>query len=386
MISAAPERTVPKRSPVKEPTPVPELWGMTPGLSSKLEALRSTLIFLVVIFHSWKAIENNWLSPEMLATWGVFTTRMLEAIGTMVIPLFFAISGFLFFFNVEYRNDIDLLKKSLAKLGRRLRSLGIPYLAWSVLWTLVFFVLQSIPGSEQYFSNPDKVISNKGAGELLYLVLCNPLPYQFWFIRTAIALFCLSPMLAVALNRVGAWLVVGVGLVWLVGSPIGFTLGEYSLLPGSATFSFVLGAYLGLQRPFVSLQLPGTRWLWVPLLLCISAIAVVPDIYQRIDPAHMLLASLGMLTVWYNYELCRDVLESDAAKWLGGSAFFVFAMHEPLLMIPTKLGGPFLSSHPIGILAGAFVVPVITIVGCVAVAKALKRHCRPAYTILNGGR
>jgi hypothetical protein len=105
---------------------------------------------------------------------------------------------------------------------------------------------------------------------------------------------------------------------------------------------------------------------------------------------HKALMCLAVAALWFGYDAYLTPLaRRPAVLWAAGFSFFLYAAHEPPLMIAKRLlthwvGGP--SSGDAGLLFVYFAAPVVTILLCLAAGWALRRWARPAYLLMTGRR
>jgi surface polysaccharide O-acyltransferase-like enzyme len=212
------------------------------AISSRIEILRFPLIVGVVFIHSF--------SPPAHLAQGMIGIKISDALVDFVIffisqgvarvavPLFFLVSGYLFFLGGWS------WKKQGSKLKRRIHTLLIPLLFWSLLNLMVYAVGQSLPQTNIFFSNAP-------FPPVLYFSLINyvraifgipsgyPFAVQFWFIRDLMALVVLAPAIYfVVRSRLGLFFLAALFCLWFAGKwPPPFPSAEASLF-------FSLGAYL----------------------------------------------------------------------------------------------------------------------------------------------
>ena len=95
-----------------------------------IRQLRFPMIVLVTFVHSYGEVAEGF---SLLASeWNTYEILKLLVSQTLVkvaVPVFFIMSGYLFFANVEKWN----LKVYKAKMLRRMKTLLIPYLIWNLL-------------------------------------------------------------------------------------------------------------------------------------------------------------------------------------------------------------------------------------------------------------
>ena len=110
---------------------------------------------------------------------------------TTVVPLLFMFAGYLQF----RKNDIYpvLLKK-------KAKSLLAPYVIWTIIAVLAFFIGQSIPRLSPFFQNENNIVRDWNITDWINLFWTHtdnifPLMYQFWFVRNLMIIVIVSPLL-----------------------------------------------------------------------------------------------------------------------------------------------------------------------------------------------
>ena len=136
---------------------------------NKITYLHFIMSVLVILIHS----INNETKFERFFS-------IENGIGQFAVPLFFIISGFLFFRNIKSTND------AVAKLKRRVYTLLIPYL----LWNLIYYAIH-------LFLKPGSGISINELLDAAFTYKYNP---SFWFMYQLILLSIISPILYYIFN------------------------------------------------------------------------------------------------------------------------------------------------------------------------------------------
>ncbi len=104
--------------------------------SKTIENLRVILCFMILLIHVPFLVKNQ---EDIVYSNGIiYTTYILFKRGLLsaAVPIFFFISGYLFFLNVENFNHHAYIKK----LNKRLYSLLIPYIVWNIIYIGYQFV------------------------------------------------------------------------------------------------------------------------------------------------------------------------------------------------------------------------------------------------------
>ena len=323
-----------------------------------ISALRFPLAFLVVLIHVYGSVWQASASPG-LDPWA---SLLCKDFPSFAVPLFFAISGFLFF----YRKPHPTLLDYRTKFRRRVSTLLLPYLAWNVL-AFALYALKDclggqpiqIPFSLHLFWDAR---INGAATENVWgqAVGATPAPVllPLWFVRNLIVVTLLSPLLQPLLRL--RW---GLGLLLLGGVYYAQLWPNFFGLDFNAFWFFSLGAWcslhekepLALTRP---LALPAA--IITPLALaglCLASRSAdeIPLLAGLLPPSAAPLAksaenlphSAGFIPLLDNlfqqlYILGAMVLALHAAgrfcrshspsPFLSQSSFFLYACHTILLL------------------------------------------------------
>lgn len=199
-----------------------------------ISQLRFPLIVLVTYAHSYGAVSADYslLSSEWDA-YEVLKLTVSQTLTKVVVPVFYIISGYLFFANVG-RWDVRAYR---GKLLRRARTLLLPYVLWNVLMAVklgatgwgVLWVFWRSAGVQTDWT---------GGVQLMTAPANMPL----WFLRDLMVVSVLSPLVYVAVRRLGWWLLALLGGYYLSG--------VCAFVPGvsaCSVFFFTLGAFLSIR-------------------------------------------------------------------------------------------------------------------------------------------
>lgn len=333
-----------------------------------INALRFPLAALVVFIHTynaaWRGAEShviNWLGNVLSRT-----------LPTFAVPLFFAISGYLFFLNQPTYS----WKGYVEKLHRRFYTLLIPYVCWNVI-AFVLYALKDVSAGQSLHLPPAlnllwgcTPVGSESVNILGWNVMAGTAPIQepLWFVRDLMVIMLCSPLLYALLRRL-KW--VGLALVAIV-----YYAGLWPNLGGMTfigVWFFSLGAWFGLKKYDVGSVL--ARY-WPICIVCFfisfglllskgSELPVLQHIY-------VLSAIVASVAVVYNVSerWPRDY------KWSKAS-FFIYAAHN-IVLLPLTTALAARVTHQSAIVQGvAFMsCPLIAIAICV-VGYAVLQHWLP---------
>ena len=349
--------------------------------SSRIEILRFPLMIGVVLVHNYDTaipLAQGSLGVTHTSDWVDFIMLFVsEGVARVAVPLFFAVSGYLFF------QGGWSWEKHAGKLKRRIYTLLIPFVFWNLLTLAIFAVVQSIPQTKVFFAGtvwpPVRSFSFMDyLNALSGLTVTFPIAFQFWFLRDLMALILLAPVIYFLLARKSALpFICALFCLWF------FQLWPF-LWPGvDATFFFCLGACLA--RPGMSLDYLDRFGPWITAVFL--GLVILHSAFPN-SPSYLFKTMIvfGTVSLWWLTALVIKMPAlNDSLRRLSGASFFVFAAHEPLLIILRKLSYMLLRpSSGAAILSLYFLNPVCLIAFLVLTHRCLVRIA-PSFAGLVSG-
>jgi surface polysaccharide O-acyltransferase-like enzyme len=161
--------------------------------SKRITVLRFPLAVLVVFIHNYPS-ELAWKEIDIPAYVEIIRSTIRDFWGLLAVPTFFLISGYLFFAKPK---PFNVIVKS------KFRGIVVPYILWTVIAILIFFLLQSFSLSKPYFSSkPELIIENWNTTDYLSAFWAfghNDSPFigPFWYLRNLIILMIISPLIKI---------------------------------------------------------------------------------------------------------------------------------------------------------------------------------------------
>ena len=204
--------------------------------SKVISQLRFPLIVLVTFAHSYGKVKDDYML--LTSPWDTYEVLKLLISQTLVkvaVPVFFIISGYLFFKNVETWN----LQIYRQKMLRRVKTLLLPYLIWNLLMAVK---LRTFSWEMLWVYNPMAGMQIDWLGSENWMTAPANMP--LWFLRDLIVISVLTPIIYILVRRCGLWMIGMLTLLYLSG------IGAFAV-PGLsmyAVFFFSLGAFLAIRR------------------------------------------------------------------------------------------------------------------------------------------
>ena len=360
-------------------------------LSQTIAFLRFPLIAGVVLIHSKvkdvviKGVQL--IPPDGYWFYDNISYLFSHIFAAVAVPLFFFISGFLFF----YKAEVFTKEVYAKKLKKRVHTLLIPYIFWNLAVALLFFL------SEIFFSGlmsgVHKAIHDYTFQDWLWAfwnrthiegvgLYNNPICYQFWFLRDLMVVMLFSPLVYWLIKKLKQYVLIVLGICWIAG--FWFTLPGFSI---TALFFFSFGAYFSIHG--INFAVKGqSYWRQTGVLYLLLSLAVLA---LREYEWCTYLAKINILTgMFFAVSLTAHFIGKGTwrvNKFLSESSFFIYAYHGMFLTLVIKAVCSAL--HPQGdamLLLVYFLSPVIIILAGLGAYYVLKKYLPRTTAFITGGR
>lgn len=295
-----------------------------------------------------------------------------DGIAAIAVPLFFTMSGYLLFRNVDdYSLDMYIVK-----LRSRVRSLLIPYVIWNCFAMMLFWLAQTLLPS--LMSSNATLIKDYSLYDFFMAFYDNgsggPICYQFWFLRDLIILVVISPVIWYAIRFMGRW-----GIVF-------FTIVSFaSCSPGihfiDSVCFFSIGACCGIRKYDVP---PFENWQLIALgILYLGALGGFLYTWNWTIRKLMIFIGLGLSIAIAS--MLVDKNRPVKLMLLNNSSFFIYAYHMLFLVLLVKVSVRML--NPLNDYSAVllyFVCPTIIIIAGIGIYWALNKCFPQVAKILTG--
>jgi len=352
--------------------------------STKITALSFLFQIFVVLIHSINLILNfGTESIRFRGTLNSFVQNFItNGICAVAVPALFIISGYFFFITVQTGSRLEFTDR----FKKRLKTLALPFLIWSVLGILLFYVLQSFPLSKPFFTKD--LVRDYTFQKWLYILFYLPISAQLWFIRDLIILILLSPLFYKALKSIPKITLLACFILWYFNVPV-------YIFSNEALLFFLAGSYVGIQKILpqnfykISFSPLILVLIWIVLEI-IKTLVIEEHIYiiWLITLLRKTAIITGIVAIWYSYDVLYKNDDISAKKYypLFQYSFWIFVTHQPLLNIIKKglnyaMGFTNSTSFIIYILS-----PIITLLIIIPLAILLRKYVPKVYYISTGGR
>lgn len=290
-------------------------------ISNKIKYFYWFLTLGMVMYHArWIDYFNvgyaNIIDRKLLS----FYLRFAEHIGTVCMTFFFFMSAFWFYKGLEGYKDI------LIKWKKRLRTLLIPFL----LWTLIIGIYK-VCNSEitLAFNN------------IFYYLFESPIAGPLWYILGLLILQFLSPLLIFFRKSKKITTILYLTIILYV------MLRNYDIVPHLLSFenwwwynnliyylpAYLIGAYIGLYFPNILIEkkYDNKYYTIIGMLLLIICFFLW---YYCAD--YKLLVVYSLLEIIGTWFVLKPSLFKKTIPLFLSCEFYIFALHNPILIPKTK--------------------------------------------------
>lgn len=351
--------------------------------SKRITSLRFLLIVFVVFIHAnLKAdvalnyYKLDFIQPKWIE---VIKNVITETVGGAAVPLFFFFASFLQF----SKND-----KYKTLLKKKSKSLFLPYIVWTCITMLLYFIAQSIPRTASFFQNPINIVRNWNGFDWLKVFTYHhisesgkfPLVYQFWFLRELIIFIILSPVLKFLCEKFSGLMIVIISVVALKGIPLLFTVSS------SALFFYLAGYYCAEYKiDYFKIADKLKIYEYLILLAFAMTFSIICDGKYNFGLITTIISCTFFLKLSYFFVRTEKVYSK--LKYLSGFSFFLYAIHTPFLgSAINKITQRIIPLHGILCLVQFLLAAFLTMIIGTLIGIVLKKICFPLFCLLNGGR
>ncbi len=316
-------------------------------LSNTISFMRFPLIALVVMIHC--NIFNGVIGGQSIVDAGnyciakhviTFFTHHFSA-----IPIFFFISGYLFFHRAD-RFDLSVYAR---KLKNRVFSLLLPYIIWNLLYIAAMCATQLL--LPDIMSGAKKPVLEWGIRDWLWAFwdmgkvsdgLSGPANTPFYFIQYLMVMAVFSPIVYHVLRfpKIGAAVMALIVTLWVFDEQLGW--GDSIDTTLRCLSFYCSGAYLALHGVNWVIECKKRLWYILPVFLILLVlesifyggqydlltkhIAILVELPVFVAIAAMIVAKKG-----------PNFVNGKVMTILSGSTFFVYGIHSIIASMFIKL-------------------------------------------------
>jgi len=332
-------------------------------ISNKLKVVSFIGVVFVVFIHSTLLNISEF---EVFDSTQVF----LRSIWNSFYPLFFSISGYLFFVGVKGEKQ-----EFLYKYKSRFRSLVIPFIIWNVLFLAIMLLLKYNSLTGGFINSDFSDLFELNVFGWFYELFIEPFGFHLWFIRDLIVMVLFAPLI---------WYFINKAKLFFIGLLVFLNI-YFNDLPLLGSFlPFSIGAFIAINNFKLSLK-PKSMVILFSVLSIVFGWLKVKGL--TLDALEFYYAWAPFLMIWFGYDVLieKGVCFNFIHKFRSYS-FFIYVFHEPYLNIFKKLILKMGAGQEWSIWASYLISPIATILIAILIAMFLEKHFASIYKYCNGGR
>ncbi len=354
--------------------------------------LRFPLAVMVVINHVFNP-KGIMIGGNPIDTSGhrsfVLVNHIIEAFNDgYSVPIFFFISGFLFFLGIEFTKETYFYK-----IEKRIKTLFIPYVIWNTLSITILFC-KLLPFLSK-FAHVSKTLNFTWTGLLSCFWIYDrslvidpmsgiftdpaanhsyPILVPMWFLRDLMVVVLFSPLIYWVLKQTKHYVLTLLGIAWIV---LGYWQLEHISMLLTAFFFFSWGAYMSINgkdlltlRKFFRLSM---------VMYPILGIVGVVSIYCFPEWSKVIRNVGIVFGLFLAYDVATWLLQKGVCKlhpFLASASFFIYVSHPFINTYILKF--IFILTNPSSSIALVFVYTsavILTIIVLLVVYYLMRRYC-----------
>lgn len=353
-------------------------FALSEDISSRLSLLKFVSIVAVVYLHSYARVVSFRGKDLDLSDYRLtfLAETIVNELTRFAVPLFFCISGFLFFVK-DYGGGWTLFAR------KKTRSILLPYLLWNTVCIGYMIVLQSLPFARGYFT--EEYIVSWGAADWIRAYAgfggdWMPYLYPLWFMPALYFVFLVVYPLRSFLMK---WPIVIPFVMAFNLVCQSFGAFDVSLLPRfvNALSFFCMGYLISVYWKLIERK---------PVCVICGAFFFASRILRAVKPEYDLhvpdavdlypgVVFLFSLSRYFN-SFPRSV-KKNLLK-LSSFSFLIYVLHENFLTILKKLCYSLIPLEPFVPLTLFFAIPFVEIACLIAFGILLDRTAPRIYRFL----
>ena len=269
-------------------------------------------------------------------------------------------------------------------LKKKAKSLFVPYILWTIITVLLYFIAQSIPQAAPFFQNTNNTVRNWSFFDWVKVFTYHknelPLVYQFWFLRDLMIFIIISPVLKFLCKKLPGMILFFVPICMLKEIPVFVTVSY------SALFYYLAGYYcVEYKIDFFKIADKIKIYEYLVLIILSVVFSLVFDGKYAFGTISTFISCLFFLKISFYFVRSEKVY--GILKYFAGFSFWLYAVHAPFIStVINKISQRIISLHGILCLVQFLLAAFLTITIGLVLGILLKKICPKLFALLTGGR
>lgn len=349
-------------------------------LSETISFLRFPIIILVVILHTYTTTRGL-IDGNNSILYTHLSYIMSLTFGEMGVPMFFFISGILFFTNFEYSTNCYI-----NKCKSRIKTLVIPYFIWNTFIIICYWILQNIQYTKSFFNTTNLLIDKYTITDFIRAYWDNgnwdngngvPILQPYWYIRNLIILCIISPVIAYIIKHL-KWFPIIPLIIWVISKDLALS---YSSL---AFFS--LGGIISIHDfNIISTLKKWHRYINSIFIFSFITTYIIHFYYpNNYEPyLHRITLILGIPFI---FNIAYNIKEKIHIKeTLVNSSFIIYTIHLPIMLAIRKIEYHIFKTQTEFSNVFLYIIAIIiTLYICIIFYMLMNTYCKRLLKIITG--
>lgn len=286
-------------------------------------------------------------------------------INNLAVPMFFCISGLLFYRTFE-------INKLFEKWKSRLITICFPYLIWCSLYYIYNVICTNVPAIKLLMKG-SQVVELSLSNWISWLWVSEY--YTLWFLKNLIVFIGLAPVIWLLLKNHSDKIPTGLIILVLLSALFNSGIITFECLNGLDFY--LVGSYIGLNcRDFLKYKNKKAS--------VISLIFLIGSLFLPFALPNFIVRLLIFIAIWFALDLID--LECIKCYWWMYITFFIYVCHDAFLesfkKVIWKVGG----NNAALALLGYLFLPFVMYVFLTFVAYVMRRYIPMVWNITTGNR
>lgn len=342
---------------------------------SIIKAIRYPVMLMVVLIHlntSNSQVVVHSGGGDFLFYFLVYF--MSRNVVQCVNSLFFFMSGFLYFANVDTLSFDKYKEKTMS----RVRTLLLPYLLWNLIVIAIYIIAYVLLGKD---TTPLFHISNLWETDWSPESMGTPINGPLWFIRDLFFQALLAQITYILIRKLNVLYLAILTVLFYFG------VGMTGFAPVSYLF-FAFGAFFGIKKISFIALFRKYRVVLYAIALCVLTYNMYCTLTNNYDLSNSLLWKYFGTIAFFNIAAFFVGKNIHIPKPISESGFMLYATHKPLITDPLYViaGMAGLDYYIWGVnlkIIGSF---IIAVAAAILLSWVVKNICPKFYKALVGGR
>lgn len=343
--------------------------------SKNLNIIKGIAILMVIMIH---CDFRGRLQQDYSVPFDNYMQCLTREIVFNAVPLFFFVSGFLFYLKEE---------SIWQKWGKRAKSLLIPYLLWCSFYLIFLFFTQRVLGLDRFFSGDKlKLIADFEVVDYFRIFWDirdgDPILAPLWFLRNLIVLCVLAPIFKFGAQKLK--------FIFPIILLVNYFLFHWNFLVVTDNNMLFFGFGIYLCSTTIKLDfLDKFKFKYVApiwLLLLMAVMIAYANANMAYDTLHRLFMIVDCMLVYSIVDILSHRFDCMLLLKITAASFFIYLAHEPWISYIQTFFFKYITLPEAILIVMPWIFVFVAFCYSYLGYYVLSKYAPPIYRILTGSR